>query len=531
VSVVSRPGYVEGAVTTNVSEQEETAQEDADERGATETLARQSSITFAGDVFGKVFGFLIVAAITRLVSPGIYGLYTLAVSTVLLIQTLAGIGLPKAIDYFVPQHLYEGDREQARRVLLTVTVLVISLSSIVAVGLIALRQGVAVLFGEPSLAFALLLLAVTLPMLAVYRVVIASFNAVKQLQYRVYVRNIVRPISRFVVTVTLLIAGYGLIGLVVGYIAGLLFAAIVGAAILLTRVPQLAGRPSGFANPKPLVAYSAPLAIAGLIYVILGQIDYFVLGFFRSAEDVGIYRVAYMLAANLLIFFTAVAPVFKPLVAEVRHDEDAVEDRYRTATRWVAGLTLPVTIVLALGGGVYLALIFTQQYAVAAYAVAILAVGYLVNVTCGGPDGPLLQGLGHSRVVFVNTVILLGTNIVLSILLVPPFGITGAATATATALVLTGIANVTEAYVLRSIHPFTWDLAKLFLSAVPAVVAGAVIVLLFPDVVVALALPVVVFVVYVAAIVVSDAVTDKDVAFAAEMSPTVERLVRRANGR
>lgn len=499
-----------------------------DERSATQTLAKQGSITFAGDVFGKVFGFLIVAAITRLVSPGIYGLYTLAVSTVLLIQTLAGLGLPKAVDYFAPQHLYDGDTERARQVLATVAVLVVGLSTVVAVGVVFSRQTVANVFGEPSLAFALLLLAATLPMLAVYRVVLACFNAVKQLQYRVYMRNIVRPITRFVVTVALLVAGYGLIAVIVGYIAGLFAAIVIGTILLFTRVPQLAGRPGGFANPRPLVAYSAPLAIAGLIYVILGQIDYFVLGFFGTADDVGIYRVAYMLAANLLIFFTAVAPVFKPLVAEVRHDDDAVEDRYRTATRWVAGLTLPVTIVLALGGGAYLAVIFTQQYAVAAGAVAILSVGYLVNVTCGGPDGPLLQGLGYSRVVFVNTVILLGTNVVLSVLLVPPFGITGAATATATALVLTGVANVTEAYLLRSIHPFTWDLLKLFLAAAPAAAAGLLVVSLFSDVTVAVALPVVVLVVYVTGILVSGAITEEDVAFAGEMSPAAERVVRAA---
>lgn len=503
---------------------------DQDGDGATRTLAKQGSITFAGDVFKKIFGFLIVAVITRLVSPGIYGLFVLATSLVLLVQTLAGAGLPKAVDYFVPQHLHDGDTERAQRVVATVIALVVGLSTVVAVGVVYSRHAVAEIFGEPSLAFALLLLSVTLPMLAVYRVVLAGFSAVKQLQYRVYTRNIVRPVVRFVVTVVLLLTGYGLVGLLVGYIVGLFAAILVGAALFVRNVPQLVGRPNRFTSPTPLLAYSAPLAIAGLIYVILGQIDYFVLGVFASADEVGIYRVAYMLAANLLIFFAAISPVFKPLVAEVRHNDDAVEDRYRTATRWVAGLTLPVAIVLGLGGGVYLGLIFTEQYTVAALAVTFLSVGYLVNVVCGGPDGPLLQGLGYSRVVFFNTVLLLGTNLVLSILLVPPFGITGAAMATATALVVTGIANVSEAYLLRSIHPFTWSLVKLFLAGVPATAAGGIVVVLFSDMVVAIALPIVVGAVYSAGVVVSGAVTDKDVAFASEIGPTAERIIRAASG-
>jgi O-antigen/teichoic acid export membrane protein len=497
----------------------------------TAVLAKQGSITFAGDVMKKVFGFLIVAVMTRLVSPGIYGLFVIATSLVLLIQTLAGLGLPKAIDFFVPQYLNDDDYASARGVMYTVGAIVLVTSTLVAGVLVVFRWQVAELFGEPALAFALLLLAVTLPMLAAYNILLASFNALKRLKYRVYMRDFVRPTVRLLVTAGLLLSGFGLIGIVTGYVVGLLAAVIVGTLLLWRNAPELLRGSVSAVKRRLLVSYAAPLAVAGIIYVILGQIDYFVIGLLGTAEGVGIYRVGYMLAANLLIVFTAISPVFKPLIAEVRRDDGRVQRQYRTATRWVAGLTLPLALTLSLGASAYLSLIFTPQYTAASLAVVILSVGYLINVVCGGPDGALLQGLGYSRLVFVNTSLLLGVNAVGSVLLVPRLGITGAAIGTATALVVAGIAAISEVYFIRGIHPLTASLGKLLLSAVPAGIVGGVVVVLLPPIVVAIMLPIVVIGVYGAGVVASGALTDADVAFAAQFGPRAESLVAAAADR
>lgn len=496
-----------------------------DEDEATRTMARQGSITFAGDVVKKLFGFVIIAVITRLVSPAIYGLFVIASSLVLFIQTLAGLGLSRAVDYYVPQHLSDGDEDSARGVVRTATGIALVSSTIVAGVLVTVRTSVADVFDEPALAVALLMLAITLPMLAIYKILLASFNAIKRLKYRVYMRDFVRPSVRLMVTAGLLIFGYGLIGVVAGYIVGLFVAVCVGVLLLVRNAPGLVRGPGRPANPKPLLSYATPLAVAGLIYVILGQIDYFVIGVFGTSEGVGIYRVGYMLAANLLIIFTAVSPVFKPLIAEVRTDDAAVQRHYRTATRWVAGLTLPLAITVTLGASAYLSLIFTDQYAAGTIAVAILSFGYFVNVVCGGPDGALLQGLGYSRLVFFNTTLLLTTNLVGSLLLVPRLGITGAAIGTSSALTLAGLAAVTEVYVIRDIHPFTRDLAKVFVAAVPAAAAGGVVLLVAPDIVVAVFLPVVVFATYGLVLVATDAFTQDDVSFANELSPRAGDVV------
>lgn len=493
---------------------------------STATMAREGSITFAGNIIGKVFGFLVVAVITRLVSPSVYGLFILATSIILFVQAFANLGLPKAIDYFVPQHLSDGDPDKARGVMVAVFGIVLLSSGVVAVVIVMTAGTLADAFEEPSLRVALLVLSITVPFLAIYNALLASFSAIKRLKFRVYMRDIIRPTVRLLATAVLLLLGYGLLGVVGGYLIGLVVAISAGVYLLWQNAPRIIEADTTRVPSRPLLRYSVPLAFAGIIYVFLGQIDYFVIGYFQSSEEVGIYRVGYALAANLMIFSSSLGPIFKPLIAEAKEDRDEVRTRYRTATRWIAGLTLPLMLVVGFGASAYLSVVFTPQYAVATAAVVILAVGCTISASCGGPDGTLLQGLGYSRLVFVNTAVLLFINMTVSVLLVPRIGITGAAIGTGCALTVNGLLAVWEAHRYHGVHPLTRNLGKVLFAAIPAAAgAGVVVLLIDTPLVVAVVLPVVIGVLYASTLHATDAFTEDDAEIAAQLSPALKRAV------
>ncbi|MFU8868314.1 flippase [Natronococcus sp.] len=488
------------------------------------TLAKQGSITFAGNVINGALGFAIVMLMTRFVSPSVYGLFVLATSVILFMQVFANLGLPLAIDYFVPQYLDNEEYGKAKGVIVQVTATVLVTSSLVALALALSAAAFAEFFQEPALRVGLLLLSVTIPMLAIYNVLLTSYYSIKKLQYRVIMRDLVRPIVRFTTTAGLLLAGFGLLGLVAGYIVGLFVAITVGAAVFTYKAWDLLSRELELVAPGPLVKYSVPLAMTSVVFVLMGHVDYFVLGFFLDADDVGIYRVGYMLGSGLMIIFNSLSPVFKPLIAESRDDIDLVEQRFRIMARWIAGITLPVAIFLSLGASSFLAVLYTPQYAEATTVVALLAVAFLFNVTFGGPDGSLLQGLGYSRFVFINTLVLFGVNLLVSFTLVPFIGMEGAAIGSATALFLVGGLTLAEIYYLDGIHPFTRDFAKIVGAGLPAIVTGApVVYVLESDFLIVAVLPIVVVATYAGTLVLTDAFTDDDARMAAEFSPTLRK--------
>ncbi len=492
------------------------------------TLAKQGSITFVGNVVNGILGFAIVMLMTRFVSPSVYGLFVLATSVILFMQVFANLGLPLAIDYFVPQYLEDGERGKAKGVIVQVTATVLVTSSLVAIALALSARGIGEFFGEPSMQIALLFLAVTVPMLAIYNVLLTSYYSIKKLQYRVIMRDLVRPIVRFVTTAGFLLAGFGLLGLIAGYVVGLFVATAVGAAIFTYKAWDLLAADLEVVPAKPLVTYALPLAMTSVVFVLMGHVDYFVLGFFLGSDDVGIYRVGYMLGSGLMIIFNSLSPVFKPLIAESRDDLELVESRFRIMARWIVAITLPIAIVLSLGASSYLAVLYTPQYAAASTVVVVLASAFLFNVTFGGPDGSLLQGLGYSRLVFVNTLVLFGVNFLVSIALVPVIGIDGAAVGSAVALVLVGGLTLSELYYFDGIHPFTWDFAKVVTAGIPATIAGIpVLVVADSDLSIAVILPIAVVGTYLCTLVVTDAFTDDDVRMAGEFSPRLERWLSR----
>ena len=488
------------------------------------TLAKQGSITFAGNVVKGVLGFAIVMLMTRFVSPSVYGLFVLATSVILFMQVFANLGLPLAIDYFVPQYLADDERGKAKGVIVQVTATVLVTSSLVAFALAFSAASIGDLFQEPSMRVALLFLSVTIPMLAIYNILLTSYYSIKKLQYRVLMRDLVRPIVRFVVTAGLLLAGFGLLGLIGGYVVGLFVAITVGAAVFTYKAWHLLSAEIELVAPGPLVRYSLPLAMTSVVFVLMGHVDYFVLGYFLESDNVGIYRVGYMLGSGLMIIFNSLSPVFKPLIAETRDDIDLVEQRFRIMARWIAAITLPIAIFLSLGASSYLAVLYTPQYAEASTVVVLLAGAFLFNVTFGGPDGSLLQGLGYSRIVFANTLVLFGANFLVSLALVPVIGIEGAAVGSATALFLVGGLTLVEIYYLDGIHPFTRDFAKVVGAGVPATIAGVpVVYFLESDTITAGVLPVVVVGTYLLTLIATDAFTEADAQMAAEFSPTLRK--------
>lgn len=493
------------------------------------TLAKQGSITFVGNVLSRLFEFLTVAAVTRLVVPSVYGQFTIALAIVILVQQFTSLSLYRSVDYFLPQYLSTGRLDQARGLLIGVAILTLSTTVIGAFGLVAAADVLGDIFDEPGLRAALPVMALVLPLATARDVLITTFGAIKRLELRALTNDVLRPTTRFLCTVALLVWGFELTGLIGGYIVALFLTVVVGGTYLVRSERWLRRASMERIPVSSLVTYSAPLAFAGVIYAVVGQIDYFVIGRVLDAERVGYYRVAYALSGNLLIVLLSITPIFKPMVSEARATDRDIESLYQLATRWIVMLTAPIAITLAIIPEVYLGLLFTPAYATAGVAVSVLAIGYFLNVSFG-PEGMILEGLGHTRLTLFNTVVLVGTNVALDLLLVPHLGIVGAGVGTATALVVAGIAGVIEVYYLYGMFPYSLDVTKVLASGGIALGAGVVFTsLVGAEVVLAIGTPVLVFAVHLGTLSISGGFIEADRQMAERIDarlgiPVVERF-------
>jgi len=104
-------------------------------------------------------------------------------------------------------------------------------------------------------------------------------------------------------------------------------------------------------------------------------------------------------------------------------------------------------------------LLFTDAYAIFPQALSILALGTFLH-SAYGPVGMTLEAFGNTKLVLVNSLVMVLLNVGLGFLLIPGYGIVGAAIATAATLSISGLIGLIEIYILYKMQPFSIDSLK-----------------------------------------------------------------------
>ena len=216
-------------------------------------------------------------------------------------------------------------------------------------------------------------------------------------------------------------------------------AAFLIGAVMLQRARPVAvkARPAPAYNSRAWMAAALPLALLMGMQMINQHTDILMLGLFRPADEVGIYRVVVQGGTLVVFGLQAVNMVVAPQFARLHSlgDKASLQRVATLSARAGLAIALPVALAFILFGEAILGWIFGPAFAAGAIALAIIAVGQLVNAGFGSV-GYLLNMTGHERDTALGVAIAAGCNIILNLILIPPLGMNGAALATALTLVI-----------------------------------------------------------------------------------------------
>jgi O-antigen/teichoic acid export membrane protein len=177
-----------------------------------------------------------------------------------------------------------------------------------------------------------------------------------------------------------------------------------------------------------LLRYGVPLVPATVLGWVVFAVDRTLLVSFRDLEEAGYYGLASRVTAPLLLAVSAFGVAWAPLImsqARARHPEL----RARTLTAVLAGMAAGF-LVLVLFADPLVRLLGGVDYAPASRAVPGLALGWL---GWGAATVLLTEFAVTKRTLAISAISGFGAaaNVVLNVILIPPFGFTGAAWATA----------------------------------------------------------------------------------------------------
>jgi O-antigen/teichoic acid export membrane protein len=195
-----------------------------------------------------------------------------------------------------------------------------------------------------------------------------------------------------------------------------------------------------------------PLMFLASVQVIKSRTDILLLGALRGAEAVGVYSVATR-GADLITFFliannASLAPTIASLYA--KGDLDQLQRVVTSSARLTLLCSLPLAVGL-IGGGQWFFTLFGPDFTQGQATLAILSAGQFINVAMGSV-GQLLIMTGHERDAARGVGISALSNVLLNIILIPHWGVEGAAAATASSTILWNILLAKWVYKRLGIH-------------------------------------------------------------------------------
>ncbi len=225
---------------------------------------------------------------------------------------------------------------------------------------------------------------------------------------------------------------------------------------------------------KPIIVSAWPFGLMGLMGAVMINTDVIMISFFRSIEDVGFYSAAQKPAQLLYLLPGLVAvPLFPAMSRFAKEGAERLRGIFEKAMHAMLAAAMPLLIGGAFYASAIITLLYGQEYAAGTEAFRVLSLTF-VTVFPAALIGNAIFAFNQQKSFIMYAALGIFGNVFFNLLLIPRFGIVGAAWATV--LVNVGI-SIYAWRKLKGIMPFTVlpHLPKTVLASV--VMAGVAAVL------------------------------------------------------
>ena len=424
--------------------------------GSSETgrgLSMRMLAVFGVRAFGLCLAFAMNVTLARLIGVEGFGLFSFAVSVLMILEVVALFGLDNTLVREVSANRERHDLERVRGLILFGGSAVFLFSLIAA----AVTFGFVELAMPPTWPYgATLTIALgALPAAALLVATTAVLEAYRRPLIGQIITAVLRPL--FVLGAVTLLAWQG--WTITSKTAATLFllayslSFLLAAGYLLRLVTSTVKPGPVTVTARPWLAAAAGFAVTGAALIVTEQTDVLMLAALSDPASVGIYRAASRYAQLVSFALLAAMPPLRPLIsaAFARGDRPTQHQACRRVAMIAMTIGLPIALAMTLFGEQLMAL-YGQAFRQGSTALSILVVGQLLNVAAG-PVGVLMTMTGHERKVAVTVTLSALCNIVLNAILIPLYNLEGAAIATAISLAVWNIVMLTWTMKYLRINP------------------------------------------------------------------------------
>ena len=355
-------------------------------------------------------------------------------------MSLLALGVPMASVRYLAQDIAQGDTEKVNRTIGTCVGLYLMLGA----AALLIGAGLSVLFamffdlpaawhGQALVAFGLMVLQVSAGFIGLLP------EGIMFAHHDFVVRNLIRIAGvflRLVLTAAALTLSPSLIALAAVQVACLAFDFGASWFLIKQRYPSVRVRLGDFDRGvlRRIFSFSIYVLLLSAGARLTFETSALVIGAFQDVGSIPFYVVANSLIVYVMDFVIAIAAVVSPMATTLRTDGaiDRLRDMFLRWSKVALSLTVMVGLFLIVLGPNFIGVWIDPSYqAPSGRVLQILMLSSLVFLPIRGVAIPILMGIGKPRIPTFAFLVAGIANVVLSVLLIGPLGLTGVALGTA----------------------------------------------------------------------------------------------------
>ena len=413
-------------------------------------IAKEASVSLLGFIIGQLvrFGYNLAAA--RLLGAEYLGIYALVIAVVQIAEVVATGGLDSGLLRFVNIRGEERKKSTIASgmrmgLFFSITVLmVLSLAS----GSIA-----RVFHGNELFRMAVIAAACAIPLNVMTSLAAHAIQGYRQLLPKMIATQLIAPAALLISMVVIRYAAGKEAALLVPFIP-------VALMSLLWIWPRLR-RVSGIRvhdlmharHDRELLKMALPLMAISLFSMMTHWLDVVMLGFLCDTRTVGLYQPAARTAGVIRSVLLAFAGIAAPMIADFhgRGQVQEIQRLYDLVTRWIIMIVIPPALILLIIPGQVLG-IFGPSFTAGAPALVMLCATALMQAFFG-LGSTVLAMTGLERISFINQWAAFLLQAVLHLLLIPLYGLNGAALSSLIVMALLSVARMVELHYALRLRP------------------------------------------------------------------------------
>lgn len=444
-------------------------------------IVKTSIIVLITFLFSKIFGYLYRIIIARHFGPEVYGVFSLAIVIVGWFVALSCMGFIEGVLRYLS--LYRGKNEVNKiRYLFRFSSKILILSTLISSLILFFLSDYLsiVIFHNTALIPYLKTFSIMLPFWVFATYFVSIMRAFERIKEASIIDNIMQNLSKVGLLALLIFIGFNSNSIIISFFFGIII--LFSFAFFYCRI-KLPGIFAEYALNKKIkerisqsfLAYSWPMFFFGIVSGIFYWIDSFMIGFFKTAVEVGFYNAVIPLA----ILFNIAPEIFLQLFFPMATKEYSLKKIYlikkisKQIGKWIFMINIPFFVLIFFFPEFVIGILFGKEYIVASNSLRILSAGAIFG-SVSIVSNNLLSMAGKSRIIFYDLLGSSAINLILNGILIPmpiilglnnSLGIVGAALATTISILIFNSLIFIQAKYYTSITPLKKEMLNILLAA------------------------------------------------------------------